>query len=207
MKYEIRAISGDISISERTIEGMWAVYNSPSQVLMMQRANGDIIRFRETLMPGCFDRTDMTNVKCVLDHDEKGGYLGRTPGSLRIIPTERGMMYSCDLPNLPVGDRAMEFVQRGDYKGNSFRFYTRSGDDKWEIGEDGIYNRYITNVSGLAHVGPVFDPAYTDTEVQMAMRSLEESGVLEVEPTKVNYKEQRERSINVKLNKIKCLNY
>lgn len=204
-KFENRAITGDIAVEGRKISGTWAVFNSPSEILMMQRANGEYVKFREILMPTAFDRTDLSNVKCVLDHDERAGYLGRTPNSVTIAKSDRGMIYECDVPNLPVGDRALEFVNRGDYKGNSFRFYTKSGDDRWERNADGTYTRYIDNVSAVAHIGPVFDPAYTDTDVQVAMRSLDDFIEEEV---KVESKlhEQRNRELSIKKREIECLN-
>jgi hypothetical protein len=60
-------------------------------------------------------------------------------------------------------------------------------------------------VSGVAHIGPVFDPAYTDTDVQVAMRSLDDFIEEEV---KVESKlhEQRNRELSIKKREIECLN-
>lgn len=206
IKFENRSMPQDgcnVELNDRTLKGYWAIFNSLSQPLMAER-NGKKVIFREIIKPNAFDNAEMRNVKCCLNHDDQNKYLGRVPGTLTISKDDRGMKYECLLPNLDISEEVIEFVNRGDYQGNSFRYFTMAGDDTWEAQPDGSYIRTVNNIRAVQHLGPVFDPAFTETDIQTAMRSMEASGVFTIKETQIeesticHLKAKRERDIKLK---------
>jgi hypothetical protein len=64
------------------------------------------------------------------------------------------------------------------------------GDDTWERQADDTYIRTVNRIRAIVHIGPVFDPAFTETDLTVAMRSLEESGLFKTEKLKVTEEEE-----------------
>lgn len=198
---ENRAITGEAikpTIAGRSLNGYWLVFDELSMPLMGKLGDRTVV-FREKITKTALENTDFSNTKCCLNHDEANKFLGRVPNTLKIGKDDRGMLFSCELPALPIGDEVIEMTNRGDYSGNSFRFVTFSGDDTWERQADGSYIRTVNNIRAVLHLGPVFDPAYPQTDLNIAMRSLQESGVMEIEEeaAKGNYKAFRDRSLQI----------
>lgn len=198
---ENRAVFDEKPVLEnRTLSGHWLIFNQLSEPLIGKMGGKNVV-FREKISERALDNTDFSNTKCCLNHDENGKFLGRVPNTLTINKTDRGASYSVILPDLPAGQEAIEYTNRGDYQGNSFRFVTFSGDDTWDRQQDGTYIRTVNNIRAVFHVGPVFDPAYPQTDLNVAMRSLESSGVFQTEEVKedkqesFNFKAKRERDI------------
>lgn len=151
----------------RFIEGYGAVYNSPSV---------DLGGFTEVIAPGAFDGViDTSDVKCYLEHDANRGILARSrngEGSLKLELDEKGLKYSFDAPHTMLGDEVVEGLKRGDYSQSSFAFTVK--DESWVKTEDGAYIRTINKIDRLFDVSIVANPAYEETSVSVAKRSLDE---------------------------------
>ena len=176
---ENRSVVSDLTkpmLKDRTLSGYWLPFNTLSQPLIAERGGQKVI-FREIIIPSALDSTDLTNTKCCLNHDETD-LLGRVPNTLTISRDDRGMSFECILPNIEIGDEVVEYTNRGDYQGNSFRYVTMAGDDAWERQADGTFIRTVNRIRAVLHIGPVFDPAFTQTDLTVAMRSLENSGIM-----------------------------
>lgn len=199
--HEDRAVISEMAkpiLNDRVLGGYWLPFNELSGLLVGMR-DGKLIGFREVFEPSSLNETDLGDVRCCLNHNENQ-FLGRTPTTLTIGRDDRGMTFECKLPNLPVGNEAVEYVNRGDYQGNSFRFYTsRNGqDDSWERQQDGTYIRTIKRNRRVRHLGPVFDPAYVQTDLSVALRSLvTETDDIEIvkEAVQKQLQKQRERDL------------
>ena len=131
---------------------------------------GDLIeRIAPTALEGVLEKSD---ILCLMNHDERRGVLARYrmgEGSLKLEVDEKGLKYSFDAPNTPLGDELIESLKRGDISESSFAFTVE--DDNWERKEDGSYVRTILKFERLYDVSPVYYPAYEDTSV--ALRSIE----------------------------------
>lgn len=183
-----------------TLAGQWMLYNTASE-LMIEERDEKYIAFREIILPEAMRNCKMEDVKCCADHEEVSKYLGRTPNALRLIENERGWAYECDLLlGTPTADEVRGYVERGDYVGNSFKFFVKK--DRWERQSNGQFLRYVEEIYAVQHVGPVKNPAYVNTDVAVAYRSLENSGLL-VETIESNEQkpdlEARKRMLNLKL--------
>lgn len=197
---ENRSIVSELTkpiLKDRTLSGYWLPFNTLSQPLIAERGGQKVI-FREIIVPSAMDNADLTNTKCCLNHDESE-FLGRVPNTLSITRDDRGMAFECVLPNVAAGDKAVEYTNRGDYQGNSFRYVTMSGDDTWERQGDGTFIRTVNRIRAVLHIGPVFDPAFTQTDLTVAMRSLEESGLLIEAETVEEIEEEEEEAADVEV--------
>lgn len=160
--YEARSFMGTVEVregenGEATIEGVAAVFDSLSE---------NLGGFREQILPGAFDETDMSDVRGLFNHDSNF-VLGRNVSkTLRLKRTERGLEYSIDLPDTQtIRDLVLEPIKRGDIDQSSFGFIVGRGNDEWDENDDGVLIRTIKKFRQLFDVSPVTFPAYQDTTV------------------------------------------
>ena len=149
--------------------------------LKFNKESRDLGGFIETISPEALDGVDLTDVRCFLDHDSSK-LLGRTSsGTLELTVDDIGLHFRCILPDTSTGRDAMELVKRGDLNQCSFGFTVAN--HKWIKG-DGIMKRSINKIKSLLEISLVSIPAYDDTDVRVATRSLEEA-VNELEKEKL----------------------
>lgn len=165
---EIRSASGvTMDAESRKLEGYAILFDTVSD---------GISQFTEEIRSSAVTQEviEKSDIKCYLNHDEKRGILARSKygkGSLGLTIDEKGLKFSFDVPNSPLGDEVFEGVKRGDYDSCSFAFRCAQGGDKWEK-RSGKLHRIITKFDALSDVSIVADAAYSDTTV--AVRSAEE---------------------------------
>ncbi len=169
---EFRAEGAD----SRRISGRAIVFNSPTVI-------GGC--FREMILPEAISDELLANsdVVLTLEHNPAAGVLGRSckgEGTLQLERRDDGVYISCDLPESPFGDTVLEGIRRGDYRQMSFYFVV--GDQRWEMCDDDIEQRTITNISRIYDVSVVAFPAYKDTSV--SARSAEEPESTEADDDK-----------------------
>lgn len=158
---EIRALSNVEQTEENIVEGYALKFNKESR---------DLGGFIETISPSALDGVDLSDVRCFLDHDSSK-LLGRTSsGTLSLTVDEVGLHFRCVLPNTSVGRDAMELVKRGDLNQCSFGFTVK--EDAWTPGE--MMHRSINKIGQLLEISLVSIPAYDDTDVMVASRSMQE---------------------------------
>lgn len=159
--YEVQRAGG----TKRVLRGLAAVYYDPSNPGTETKLTAHLW---ERIAPGAFDRVLRENqqVKASINHDPKDKLLGRTPRTLRLTATARGLEYEVDLPNTSAGNDAWEMVQRGDLAGSSFHADVAA--DFVREGDKDIY--LIREVAKLYELGPVTDGAYTATSATAIMR-------------------------------------
>lgn len=158
---EIRALNTVEKTEENIVEGYALKFNTESR---------NLGGFIETITPEALEGVDLSDVRCFLDHDSSK-LLGRTSsGTLKLNVDETGLYFRCILPNTSVGRDAMELVTRGDLNQCSFGFTVEQ--DKWTKGND-IMMRSINKIGNLFEISLVSIPAYDDTDVRVAQRSME----------------------------------
>lgn len=158
---EIRALNTVEKTEENIVEGYALKFNTESR---------NLGGFIETITPEALEGVDLSDVRCFLDHDSSK-LLGRTSsGTLKLNVDETGLYFRCILPNTSVGRDAMELVTRGDLNQCSFGFTVEQ--DKWAKGND-IMMRSINKIGNLFEISLVSIPAYDDTDVRVAQRSME----------------------------------
>ena len=159
---EIRALQTLEKSEDNVVEGYALKFNKESR---------DLGGFVETISPDALEGVDLTDVRCFLDHDSSK-LLGRTSsGTLELTVDDIGLHFRCTLPNTSTGRDAMELVKRGDLNQCSFGFTVAK--DKWTKTKD-IMQRSINKIGSLLEISLVSIPAYDDTDVRVATRSLKE---------------------------------
>lgn len=144
---------------ERKLSGYGIVYNRKTQLY------DDLF---EVIRPGAASEflAGKPDVKCALNHDRR--YLfGRTKsGTLTLTEDEKGVKYEAIPPDAQWARDALVSVDRGDIDGSSFTFRVRPEDEKVTKQKDGTYLREVLKLSEIGEMGPVTDPAYTDTTAE-----------------------------------------
>lgn len=160
----------------RTITGYAAIYNSDSE---------DLGGFIERMAPGSFDGRLQDDVRVLFNHDNNL-VLGRTiSGTATLEVDEKGLRYTCQLPDTTYAKDLIELMERGDVTQSSFAFTIE--DESWEERADGMLIRTVKKVGQLYDVSPVTYPAYTE-----ATSGLRTSAPVEVEQREVEVEEQKE---------------
>ena len=164
-------VSGDLQIETRAdgvevIKGHAAVFNQLSL---------DLGGFREQVAPGAFAEAiaKPDDVRALFNHDPNI-VLGRNlAGTLSLREDAYGLAIEIVAPaTQTVRDLVLEPMKRGDVTQMSFGFSVNPNGDQWAKNDDGAWIRTLTNVR-LFDVSPVTYPAYPQTDVGVARRSLD----------------------------------
>src|SRR3972149_3796795 len=170
-EWERRAIAGELELRSREgeralIAGYGVVFGKPSE---------NLGGFVEVVKPQAVARTiSQRDIRCLVNHDPNWP-LGRTGnGSMRLRADSRGLEYEVDVDlRDPDGLRAVSKVESGLLDGSSFSFRVVKGGASWAANEHGVAQRTLTEVK-IRDIGPATFPAYAESSVALALRSLSE---------------------------------
>lgn len=172
--FEVRAEENDQG--GRIITGRPIVYNS----------RADLGYFDEIIEGGALDRTDLTDVRFLVNHDMSMIPLARSRrnngnSTMLLTVDNEGMSIrvNLDTENNAEARALYSAVERGDISGMSFLFTVR--DETWQDIDTDHPTRRITDIGSVIEVSAVTMPAYTSTEIyarsgealENALRALE----------------------------------
>jgi HK97 family phage prohead protease len=127
----------------------------------------DLGGFVEVVKPQSVKSTLQADVVALYNHDPSA-VLGRTPATLQLRTDSRGLAFTLDPAPTQAGRDALALVTRGDVKGASFGF--RTNKDAWRQ-DAGVMIRELLDIE-LAEISLTAFPAYRETDVSIAQRSL-----------------------------------
>lgn len=155
--FEVRAEENERG---KTITGRPIVYNSRT----------DLGLFDEIIEPGALNRTDLTDVRFLVNHDISRIPLARSRRNngnstmqLTVDNAGMGIRVILDTENNSEARALYSAVERGDISGMSFMFGIRG--EEWEELDSEHPTRKITDISTVVEVSAVTFPAYESTEI------------------------------------------
>lgn len=155
--FEIRAEETDTG---NIVTGRPIVYNSRT----------DLGWFDEIIEPGALNKTDLTDVRFLVNHDTSKIPLARSRRNngnstmqLTVDNDGMGIRVTLDTENNNEARALYSAVQRGDISGMSFMFGIR--DEEWENLDSDHPTRHIKDISTVVEVSAVTFPAYESTEI------------------------------------------
>jgi len=153
------------AIDSHRLRGYAIVFNARSQ---------NLGGFQEVIAPEAIDRTfkEALDVRALVNHDSSK-VIGRLrAGTLQLQKDATGLRVTIE-PDLEISyarDIAAA-VRRGDVSGMSFAF--RTIEDDWNYDDEEMPLRTVVDMR-VSEVSVVTFPAYTQTDVQVAQRSMQD---------------------------------
>lgn len=189
---EIRNLTGALEVRDsesddkNIIEGYSLKFNSWSE---------DLGGFREIISPEALKNTDMSDVRALIDHNSSS-ILGRTiANTLKLEVDDVGLKFRCHLPNTTYAKDLMENIRSGNISQCSFGFTLADNGDEFTYDEEQrIYKRTLKDIKEIVDISVVTYPAYKDSEVAPALRSIDK-----IEQNKLDREKQK---LRLKLNLI-----
>lgn len=178
----------------RSTETIKAVDNEKMIVegyaLRFNTLSNDLGGFVETISPQALKDADLSDVRCLIDHDSSK-VLGRTTSkTLELKVDDDGLYFRCQLPDTSYSRDLYENIRVGNINQCSFGFILDDDGDTIEKRDDGLFKRTLNKIRSLFDVSVVTYPAYNDTDVAPALRSIE--AVKEQEQEEIRMKQQEE---------------
>ena len=150
---EVRALDNE---EKRSVEGMAVVFDEET----------DLGFFFEKIDRHAFDNCDMSEVYCLLNHDENIILGGTHNGSLELNVEDRGLHQITNIIDTTQGIDTYKLAKSGLINKMSFGFMIDAdGGEEWRIDENGMEHRTIKKISKLFDVSLVTYPAYPQTSV------------------------------------------
>lgn len=185
------------NIELRSTETIKAVDNEKMIVegyaLRFNTLSNDLGGFVETISPQALEDADLSDVRCLIDHDPSK-VLGRTTSeTLSLKVDDEGLYFRCRLPDTSYSRDLYENIRLGNINQCSFGFVLDEGGDTVERRDDGLFKRTLNKIRSLFDVSVVTYPAYNDTDVAPALRSIEKVKEKEQEEIRQREQEQEEQ--------------
>lgn len=156
-------VRSDLNAAGAGISGTAAVCDSLSE---------DLGGFREQVKIGAFDKALKTSDVLGLFNHSVNHVLARVKsGTMKVWADREGLHF--DIPVLPKSRfDVYEAVQRRDVTGCSYSFKVAANGDSWATSADGSRIRTIHEIAAVYDVGPVCQPAFTETQVSVRALAL-----------------------------------
>lgn len=176
-----RAIQANVTTGEGegVIDALPVVFNSYSVPIYDWWVDEE---FREVILPGALDQTDLNDVLLLINHEEDMIPLARTRaggnglGVLNLDITDKGLHINTklDIENSVQAREIYTAVKNGIMRGMSFCFWLKEGDSRFYRDENDSLIHEINRIRAINEVSIVTYPAYPSTAVSTRQkRSLE----------------------------------
>lgn len=171
---ELRVYSNPVELREtgdnsRTITGYACKFDKLSRSLGW---------FIEKIDREAFSEMDLSaqDVKALFNHDSNFilARSNQNSNTLQLEVDDIGLRFTFEAPNTTAGNDLLENIRLKNIQHCSFAFTVKA--DAWEAADEETKEdtRTILKFKELFDVSPVVDPAYLDTEVDVAERSYKE---------------------------------
>lgn len=170
MNKEIRHMADNIELrsdgeSDNYIEGYALKFGTESE---------DLGGFVETIEKDALKDTDFSDVRALFNHNADHIIARSSTGTLSLDVDDIGLKFRAKLPNTSYGRDLLENLRNGNINQCSFGFKLADEGDSFKFDEErSIYKRTLNKISEILDVSVVTYPAYKDTDVAPALRSID----------------------------------
>ena len=132
--------------------------------------------YTEVIKRGALVGCDLTDSRLLVNHDLTRIPLARTPKTMQLSITEKGLEMRAELPDTEEAKTAYTAVKRGDLTGMSFSFTVPEGGDSYDAQTN---TRTITKIEKVYEVSLVNFPAYPTASAEARSTRVESLKKLE----------------------------
>ena len=167
---ETRSMSEKIELrshddEENYIEGYALKFGTESE---------DLGGFIETIERDALKDTDFSDVRALFNHNADHIIARSSADTLKLEVDDIGLKFKARIPNTTYGRDLLENLRNGNVNQCSFGFRLAEKGDNFKFDEARkIYKRTLKNIKEILDVSVVTYPAYKDSHVAPALRSIE----------------------------------
>lgn len=205
--FEQRAYTFEMR-AEQTESGVGIVTGRP----IVYDTKTDLGWFDEIIARGALDKTDLRDVRFLVNHDLSRIPLARSRNNnanstMQMTVDDRGMAIrvNLDIENNTDARNLYSAIDRGDISGMSFMF--RVDGEEWQDLESDHPTRIITQIANVVEVSAVTFPAYEDTEISVRNKEALDSAKSALENARRSQKEALESETRSELELAKAKYY
>ena len=146
------------------LRGMPIVYDTPTTI------NDPAGSYTEVIKRGALDEADLSDVRLLYNHDLNKVPLARTPKTMSLKVTGKGLEMAAELADTQEARSVYEAVKRRDLSGMSFAFKVPAGGDHYDAKTN---TRTIFKIEKVLECSVVPFPAYPTTIQRKEVNSYE----------------------------------
>ena len=170
--------------------------------------------FAEIIDKGALDKTDLTDVRFMVNHDLTKIPLARSRkntknSTMRLTVDDEGLgiRVVLDTDNNTDARSLYSAIERGDITGMSFMFGVRG--EKWEDVDSDYPTRHITDISTVVEVSAVTFPAYDETSIGVAAsrNAVTSEDISALDNARIAVETARRSSVDTELELAKAKNH
>lgn len=181
---EIRCTAGNIELRDATEESEHLI---EGYALKFDTWSENLGGFKETITRKALENTDFSDVRALFNHNADHVLARSSAGTLHLDVDDIGLKFRFQVPETTYGKDLLENIRNGNVSQCSFGFQIAKDGDAIEYdNEDKIYKRQLNDIERIVDISAVTYPAYQDTEVGPALRSIDA----------INELEQRQRELD-----------
>ncbi len=204
-EFEQRAYSFEIK-AEQNEEEVGVITGRP----IVYDSRTDIGLFDEVIAVGALDKTNLKDVRFLVNHDVSKVPLARSRNNnanstMQLIPDDKGMAIrvNLDVKNNSDARNLYSAIERGDISGMSFMFTVDR--EEWSDLESEHPLRTIRSIADLVEVSAVTFPAYEDTEISVRDKKALENAKLALESAKRSKEETLDSALELEKAKFEAI--
>lgn len=193
MEKEIRSGAESIEIRSNERNDVYA----EGYALKFNSLSEDLGGFKEVITPEALKETDFSDVRALLNHNADKVLARSSAGTLDLNVDDKGLKFRFKIPDTTYGMDLAENLKNGNINQCSFGFSLDENGDEFRYDEkDNIYKRTLNKIKEVVDISLVTYPAYKDSSVAPALRSLSKIKENEVEQREL---EHRKRKLKLEL--------
>ena len=188
METEIRSGAESIEIRSNERNDVYA----EGYALKFNSLSEDLGGFKEVITPEALKETDFSDVRALLNHNADKVLARSSAGTLDLNVDDKGLKFRFKIPDTTYGMDLAENLRNGNINQCSFGFSLDENGDEFRYDEkENIYKRTLNKIKEVVDISLVTYPAYKDSSVAPALRSIDKIENELVEQRKIQHEKEK----------------